>query len=143
MHQFHSVDTGFIDDFVSALVGMHFNIGCSECGCSLRKERFDNALMHEEFFSGVADADTLRFCIEDDGDGFVLVAGLVDVDVYVASSGFNDRHFGVLHDGLNKSRSPSWNEQVDVTLGLHHGGGALASVFVDGCDECGVISVFA
>ena len=80
--------------------------------------------MHEEFFSGVADADTLRFCIEDDGDGFVLVAGLVDVDVYVASSGFNDRHFGVLHDGLNKARSPSWNEQVDVTLGLHHGGGA-------------------
>lgn len=34
------------------------------------------------------------------------------------------------------------DEQVNVTLGLHHGGGALAPVFVDGSDECGVVSAF-
>lgn len=98
MYQFHSVDTGFIDDFVSSLVGMHFNIGCGKCCCGLRKERFGDALMHEKLFGGVAHADTLRFGVENDGDGFVLVAGLIDVDMHVARSGFDDGYFGVLHD---------------------------------------------
>ena len=108
----------------------------------MRKERFGDVTVHEEFFSGVADADALRFGVENDGDGFVLVAGSVDVDVYVARSGFDDGYFGVLHDGLDEARSPSWNKQVDVALGLHHGVGALTPVFVDGSDECGIISVF-
>ena len=56
MYQFHPVNTGFVDDLVGLFVGMHFDVGCGKrCG-DLRKERFGDVTVHEEFFSGVADA---------------------------------------------------------------------------------------
>ncbi|MBY8968646.1 hypothetical protein KHP57_23445, partial [Algiphilus sp. NNCM1] len=64
MYQFHPVNTGFVDDLVGLFVGMHFDVGCGKrCG-DLRKERFGDVTVHEEFFSGVADADALRFGVD-------------------------------------------------------------------------------
>ena len=56
--------------------------------------------MDEEFFGGVAYADALGFGVDEDGDGFVGVAGAVDVNVHVAGSGFDDGDFGVAYHGL-------------------------------------------
>ena len=62
--------------------------------------------------------------------------------MHVAGTGFDDRHFGVAHDGLDQTRSSSRHEHVDMASRLHHGGGAVASVFVYGCDHVVVVSVF-
>ena len=92
--------------------------------------------------SPVPYADALGFGVDEDGDGFVGVAGAVDVDVHVAGSGFDDGDFGVAYHGLDESCSPAWDEHVDVAACFHHGGGAVASVLVYGGDHVVVVSVF-
>ena len=64
------------------------------------------SLWTRSFFGGVAYADALGFGVDEDGDGFVGVAGAVDVDVHVAGSGFDDGDFGVAYHGLDESCSP-------------------------------------
>lgn len=82
------------------------------------------------------------FGIDEDGKGFVEVAGAVDVDVHVAGACFDDGYFGVAYDGLDEARSAAWDEHVDVAARLHHGGGTITSVQVDGSDHGPVESVF-
>ncbi len=61
--------------------------------------------------------------------------------MHVAGTGFDDRHFGVAHDGLDQTRSSSRHEHVDMASRLHHGGGTGASVLVDGLHQCGFETV--
>ena len=61
--------------------------------------------------------------------------------MHVAGTGFDDRHFGVAHDGLDQTRSSSRHEHVDMASRLHHGGGSGASVLVDGLHQRGFETV--
>ena len=121
---------------------MHFDSRCGERCRGFRQEAFGDVFVDEEFFGGVAYADALGFGVDEDGDGFVGVAGAVDVNVHVAGSGFDDGDFGVAYHGLDESCSPAWDEHVDVATCFHHGGGAVASVLVYGGDHVVVVSVF-
>ena len=59
--------------------------------------------MDDEAVEGIADADTARLGVEDDGRGFVEVGSTVDIAVDNAGTGFDDGHLGVLADIVDKT----------------------------------------
>ena len=84
-----------------------------------RQEPIGDVLMDEDGFGGIADADPLGLCVEQDTHAFVDVGVLVDVDMAVADTRFDDGNRRVLDDIADEGLAPTRNQDVDEAARSH------------------------
>jgi len=93
--------------------------------------------MHEEGIEGVANRGTLDFGVLYNGEGFLLVGGLIDKDVADADAAGHDGHGGVCFAEVLQGIATARDEEVDVLVHLDKLVDELAVGVVDELDGCG------
>ena len=76
--------------------------------------------MNQQYLHGIADRRATGLGILNNGQGLVLISILIYIDMDDSSTCLNNRYSRILYDRLNQSRATTRNEQIQISLGLHH-----------------------
>ena len=82
--------------------------------------------MHDKRLAGVADADALRFCVENDIDRHRKIGALIHVNVAVSGAGLDHGNRAVVYHRPDQSCSAARDQHIHVFIQLHKCGGRLA-----------------
>ena len=94
--------------------------------------------MHQKTLSGVTDTDTLCFGIGDDLERHGDISALIDENMAVAGTCFDDRDRAVLNDTLDQSGAAARDQHVDILIGTHHLFDSVTAGVLDEQDHIGV-----
>ena len=75
--------------------------------------------MDHDRFTGIADPDTLCFCIVDDVDCHVKVRAFVHKNMTVSGSRLNDRNRRILHHGTDQSGASARDQDIHIAIHPH------------------------
>ena len=81
--------------------------------------------MDHKGFGGIADTESLRFCIIDYIDCHIRIRALIHIYMTVSDSGLYNGNSGILDNALDKSGASSGEEQIYIPVELHEFRGDL------------------
>ena len=93
--------------------------------------------MNQQTVERIAYAHSSALGIGDDALAHLQVAILVEVTMYHAGSGFDNRNFGSITDEVDKLLSSTRNAEVNIAHGIQH----FAGSFMGSREECNNIRI--
>ena len=75
--------------------------------------------MDDKRLTGIADTDTLRFCVHDNVYRHIKISGLIHKNMAVSGSGFDHRDRRLIHDRTDQSCPTTWDQHIDILVHFH------------------------
>ena len=75
--------------------------------------------MNNQRLRGITHARTLRFGVHDNIDRHLQIGAVIDINMAIADSSFNDGNFRFLFHRLNQARAAARNQYINIINRLH------------------------
>ena len=105
--------------FAGSLISPQFHRFRCQCLCQNGKEPLSHSLVDHQRLAGIAYADPLCLCIENDLCRHLQVSRLINIHMTVAGAGLDHGDGAVLHHACDQSGTSPGNEKIHILLQLH------------------------